>query len=71
MAASVAPSTFELLEWVAGRPRSYSEAMEAWGSWCPRHSAWEDALAERLIRVSEGRVFLTNSGREALRITAA
>jgi hypothetical protein len=69
--AAIAPSTLELLDWVSERPRSYSEAMEIWGSWCPRHSAWEDALAERLIRVSEGRVFLTNSGREALRMTTA
>ena len=40
--------------------------MELWGSWCPRHAAWEDALAERLIRVNDGRVVLTDAGREAL-----
>ena len=40
--------------------------MESWGSWCPRHSAWEDAIAERLIRVSDGRVLLTDADRAAV-----
>jgi hypothetical protein len=65
--AAVAPSTLELLVWVDGGERTYVEAMEIWGSWCPRHSAWEDALAESLIRVHQGRVLLTDAGREAVR----
>jgi hypothetical protein len=66
MASVLAPSVRELLEWVAGGDRSYAEAMEAWGSWCPRHAAWEDALADRLIRVRRGAVALTGAGRAAL-----
>jgi hypothetical protein len=66
MALTLTPSVRELLEWVEARPRSYSDAIEAWGSWCPRHSAWEDALAERLIRVADGRVLLTSAGRAVL-----
>jgi hypothetical protein len=62
----MAPSTRELLDWISSGERTYSEAMEAWGSWCPRHSAWEDAIAERLVRVADGRVLLTEAGREAL-----
>ena len=41
----------EFLTWVANRQRTYAEAMEAWRSSCPRHTAWEDALMESLIRV--------------------
>jgi hypothetical protein len=43
--------TRELLDWVASRPRTYAETMEAWRTSCPRHSAWEDALIEGLIAV--------------------
>jgi len=68
--AHVAPVTRELLEWVARRRRTYADVMEAWGSWCPRHAAWEDALADRLIRVNRGSVVLTPAGREALRPAA-
>jgi hypothetical protein len=41
----------ELLAWAAAADRTYVEAMDAWGSRCPRHTPWEDALAEGLIRV--------------------
>jgi hypothetical protein len=41
----------EFLSWVGARPRTYAEAMEAWRSSCPRHTVWEDALADGLIRV--------------------
>ena len=42
----------QLLEWFSSALRTYSEAMEAWRSSCPRMSVWEDALAGGLIRVS-------------------
>jgi hypothetical protein len=64
--AAVAPGTLELLVWVDGGERTYAEAMQTWGSWCPRHSSWEDALADRLIRVRRGEVLLTEAGRAAL-----
>lgn len=50
------PSTGNLLEflgWVAARPRSYTEAMEAWRTSCPRLSAWEDAISDDLVRVEQ------------------
>ena len=66
-------ATFELLEWIADG-RTYAETMDAWGSWCPRHSAWEDALADRLLRVvrsdAGSYVVLTERGRGVLRARA-
>ena len=64
--------TREFLHWVAGRPRTYAEAMEAWRSNCPRQSVWEDALLDGLIRVENGasmnecKVTLTAQGAAAL-----
>jgi hypothetical protein len=40
----------EFLSWIASRRRTYAEAMEAWRSSCPRHTVWEDALADGLIQ---------------------
>jgi len=42
----------QLLAWVAERPRSYSEAMDAWSTHCPHFPIWEDALDFRLIEVT-------------------
>jgi hypothetical protein len=68
MHATVSPPTLtlQLLEWVAAGGRSYGETMEAWSSWCPRHSVWEDALGDGLVRVIRREVVLTPRGREAL-----
>jgi hypothetical protein len=44
----------EFLTWVASRRRTYAEAMEAWRSSCPRHTVWEDALADGLIQFEGG-----------------
>jgi len=59
---------YEFLEWISTRPRTYSEAMEAWRTNCPRHSVWEDALSEGLIEFEERerRVTLTAHGRAVL-----
>ena len=46
------PLTLQMLAWLASRPRTYGETMEAWRTSCPRLSIWEDALADRLILVS-------------------
>jgi hypothetical protein len=62
----------ELLAWVASADRTYVEAMEAWGSRCPRHTPWEDALADGLIRVErrgavgQALVKITDKGRAFL-----
>jgi hypothetical protein len=66
--------TLQMLEWVAERPRTYEEAMEAWKTSCPRLSIWEDALLDQLIALSfvETReraasiVAVTESGRALL-----
>jgi hypothetical protein len=63
---------FEFLAWVASRPRTYDEAMDAWRTTCPRHTIWEDALNDGLIRVARGgaphqaEVTLTSRGQAIL-----
>jgi hypothetical protein len=61
--------TEQFLVWVAARPRTYADAMEAWRSTCPRLSIWEDALGDDLVRLEAGagglsdcRVVLTQRG---------
>ena len=61
----------ELLAWIAARPRTYDEAIEAWRTSCPRLSTWDDALIDGLIRFvrdtgAEPSVVLTPLGRAAL-----
>jgi hypothetical protein len=58
--------TLQLLEWVGERPRSYGETIEAWKTSCPRLTIWEDAVADRLVRVERGSVLLTSAGRNLL-----
>jgi hypothetical protein len=60
----------QFLSWVADRPRSYAEAMDAWRTSCPRLSVWEDAVIEDLVRLEgEGgrAVKLTDRGAAVLR----
>ena len=64
--------TLELLNWVAERPRSYGETMDAWRTSCPRMPIWEDASDGGLVTVLAGdgesdtvRVCLTPLGRAA------
>jgi hypothetical protein len=64
-------STVELLAWLAARPRTYRETLEAWRTSCPRLPVWEDALADGLVEVRhEGSrgvlVGLTGAGRAVL-----
>jgi hypothetical protein len=62
----------EFLSWVASRPRTYDEAMDAWRSTCPRHTVWEDALIDGLIQIARGEakrqaeVTLTSRGQALL-----
>jgi hypothetical protein len=58
-----AAPTLELLRWLAERPRTYAETMEAWTSHCPRLTVWEDALAAGLVRVERRDVRVTAAGR--------
>jgi hypothetical protein len=62
----------QFLAWVADRPRTYAETMEAWRSTCPRLSVWEDAIIGGLVRIDNdlGRgVTLTPCGRALLQTT--
>ena len=34
----------DLIEFVAHKPRSYEEVMDAWRTSCPRLTIWEDAV---------------------------
>jgi hypothetical protein len=66
--------TQQLLEWVAERPRTYAESIEAWKTSCPRLSVWDDAIVDGLIRPSaqnggEPIVELTPTGRKRLPTT--
>jgi hypothetical protein len=77
MSESLQPSGFpphilQLLDWLEERPRTYVETMEAWRTACPRLSAWEDAVIERLVSLkpdqadrSVMRVGVTARGRAA------
>jgi hypothetical protein len=64
--------TLQFLGWIADRPRTYGEAMEAWRSTCPHLSIWEDAVCEGLVRLENGgamkssRVLLTPAGKARL-----
>jgi hypothetical protein len=59
--------TLELLQWVASRPRTYAEAIEAWRSNCPRQSVWDDAAIAGLIRT----VRSANGGGSTVELTAS
>ena len=58
--------THELLAWIADAPRTYSDVVDAWVSNCPRHPVWDEARADGLVRVVDGRVVLTPQGEAAL-----
>jgi hypothetical protein len=44
----------QFLTWVADRPRTYTETMDAWRSTCPRLSVWEDAILDELVQLGKG-----------------
>jgi hypothetical protein len=61
--------TVQFLTWLADRPRTYADVMEAWRSTCPRISVWEDSFIDGLVRYEGGRrqsVALTPQGRAVL-----
>jgi hypothetical protein len=71
-AALTAPRALiaEFLRWVAARPRTYRETMDAWRTSCPRLPVWEDALESGLVVVvrqgGELAVGITEAGRAFL-----
>lgn len=52
----------QLLAWIAERPRTYPETIEAWKSSCPQLTIWEDALGDGLVRIEQGHVLVTAAG---------
>jgi len=64
--------TREFLSWLASRPRTYDDVMEAWRTSCPRHTVWEDCVSAGFVQIERfdsGRrpnVSLTLRGRAAL-----
>jgi hypothetical protein len=58
----------QFLGWVADRPRTREQAVEAWHS-CPHISVWEDAIVDGLVSTeNNGRrtIALTRRGRALL-----
>jgi hypothetical protein len=58
----------QFLTWVADRPRTREQAVDAWHS-CPHISVWEDAVVGGLVNtVNDGRrtIALTSRGRAVL-----
>jgi hypothetical protein len=55
-----------LLAWLTEQPRTHTETVEVWKTSCPRLAVWEDALADKLVRIDKGLVLLTAAGRELL-----
>ena len=67
MASDARLLTIQFLEWVAARPRRYAEMRAAWPSTCPLTCAWEDAIADDLVRHgADGTLTLTTRGRQRL-----
>ena len=66
MTTDTSAPTRQLLEWIASRPRTYAETMEAWRTHCPRLAVWDDAVIDGLVRVAAGDVHLTARGRAVL-----
>lgn len=63
--------TLQFLAWLAERPRSYAETMDAWRTSCPRLSVWEDATIAGLVQLAPGEgkramVALTELGQATL-----
>jgi hypothetical protein len=65
------PLVLDLVEWIAERPRSYEDVMNAWRTSCPRLSVWEDTLDAGYVSVQFANgariVAATESGERFLR----
>ena len=60
----------DFVEWVAARPRRYSDVMDAWKTSCPRLTIWEDAIDQGLVQRcridGEHSIEATEAGRDLL-----
>ena len=70
---SVCYLTLQFLDWIAETSRTYGEVIDAWRTSCPRLPVWEEAIANGLVRrtngasMREAQIIITDKGREALR----
>jgi hypothetical protein len=72
MAETSDPLVLDLVEWIARKPRLYSEVIETWRTSCPRLTIWEDAVdrgfvAREAVAGMGVRVAVTESGEKFLR----
>jgi len=63
---TIEPLIFDLVEWVARKPRTHSEVMNAWRTSCPRLTVWEDAVDRGLLARKNANVVVTAAGRKLL-----
>ncbi|HYM32706.1 MAG TPA: hypothetical protein VEU47_15490 [Candidatus Cybelea sp.] len=69
----------QFLEWIAHRPRTYADVMEAWRTSCPRLPVWENAVGDGLVAfrnvdgqaMTERSIVLTRRGQAALKAAKA
>lgn len=52
----------DLVEWIAAKPRTYSDVMTAWQTSCPRLSVWEDAVDAGFV--------IRHTGRDAVKMVS-
>ena len=72
MTDTLDPLILDLVEWVAKRPRSYAELIDAWRTSCPRLTVWEEARDRGLVNRVQvdglgAMVSVAPAGRAALR----
>jgi hypothetical protein len=72
MAETADPLVLDFVEWIARKPRAYSEVIATWRTSCPRLTIWEDAadagyVARETIAGSGFVVSVTESGKKLLR----
>lgn len=56
----------DLVEFVARKPRTYAEVMDAWRTSCPRLTIWEDAVDYGFVARRGQTVTATPEGRRFL-----
>jgi hypothetical protein len=56
----------DLLRWLQGSQRQYSEVMDAWRTNCPRLPVWEDAVDAGFVDCNRDTVSLTDAGKQWL-----
>jgi len=71
MSQQLEPLILDFVEWLAKRPRSYAEAMDAWRTSCPRLTVWEEAterglVSRRSVEGGEAIVVAMSLGRQLL-----